>query len=484
MQTALQKLSREDLIFKITSLEEELAELKRLVFGNKSERFVSAVPDEQLSLGLAIEAKQKELITHTIELTRTVGKKNQNHPGRMPLPAHLPRVEHVIEPKEDTSEMKKIGEEITESLEYTPGKFFVNKYIRPKYAKPASDGVIIGQLPSRIIEKGIAGASLIAYVLISKFVDHLPLHRQNEIFKREKINIAASTMSDWVAQGINPLLPLSELMLQKVRSSSYLQVDETPIKVLDKAKKGDSHRGYYWVYHSVKESLVYFDYREGRSREGPQEILQGFEGYLQTDGYGAYDAFGKKKEISLIHCMAHARRKFEHARDNHKVLAEHVLIEMQKLYAVEGICREGQLSPKDRKKERQEKSVPVLEALGNWMQEEYVKVNPKSTLGEALFYSISRWNKLSAYAQDGILEIDNNLVENAIRPVAIGRKNYLFAGSHEAAKRSAMMYSFMASCKKNDVNPYEWLTDVLKRISDHPINKIEELLPGNWKKLN
>ena len=179
MQPSLQELSREELIsdlekksFEIESLKAELAELKRLVFGSKSERFVPAVPDEQLSLGLAIEEKQKELITQTIEVTRTVEKKSQNHPGRMPLPAHLPRVEHVIEPLEDTSEMKKIGEEITESLEYTPGKFFVNKYIRPKYAKPSAEGVVIGELPSRIIEKGIAGASLLAYMLISKYVDH------------------------------------------------------------------------------------------------------------------------------------------------------------------------------------------------------------------------------------------------------------------------------------------------------------------------
>ena len=212
--------------------------------------------------------------------------------------------------------------------------------------------------------------------------------------------------------------------------------------------------------------------------------MQGFEGYLQTDGYGAYDAFGKNKKISLIHCMAHARRKFEHAKDNHKVLAEHVLTEMQKLYTVERISREAKLSIEDRRNERQKKALPVLEALGKWMQEEYTKVNPKSTLGEALFYSISRWEKLSAYAEDGMLEIDNNLVENAIRPVAVGRKNYLFAGSHEAAKRSAMMYSFMASCKKNEVNPYEWLSDVLNRISAYPINKVEDLLPGNWKKLN
>jgi transposase len=483
MQAALAELSREDLIFEITTLREELAELKRLVFGSKSERFVASVPDEQLSLGLAIEEKQIELIKQTIEVTRTLAKKNQNHPGRMPLPSHLPRVEHVIEPLEHTSGMKKIGEEITESLEYTPGKFFVNKYVRPKYARPQGEGVIIGNLPSRIIEKGIAGASLLAYILTGKYVDHLPLHRLIEIFKREGIKLAASTVSDWANQGINPLRPLSDLILKKVTSSRYLQADETPIKVLDKDKKGDTHKGYYWVYHDVEERLVYFDYREGRSAKGPTEILQDFKGYLQTDGYGVYDAFGERQDITLIHCMAHARRKFEHALENNKPLAEHALSEIQKLYAVERALREAGLTNEERKQERQEKSVPILQALGAWMQEEYAKINPKSSMAEAIRYSLSRWDRLSEYANNGMLEIDSNLVENAIRPVAIGRKNYLFAGSHDAARRSAMMYTFTASCKKNEVNPYEWLKDVLSRISDHPINRIEELLPANWKKI-
>ncbi len=253
--------------------------------------------------------------------------------------------------------------------------------------------------------------------------------------------------------------------------------------MLDKDKKGSSHRGYYWVYHAVEENLVIFDYREGRTREGPEEILKNFKGYLQTDCYGAYDAFDKKQDITLIHCMAHARRKFEQALENNKERAEYALKEIQKLYAVERECREASLGYQERKAERQEKSLPVLASLEKWMKEEYVKVTPGSSIGKAIFYSLSRWKKFSLYAENGMLEIDNNLVENAIRPVAIGRKNYLFAGSHQAAQRAAMMYSLLACCKKNNVNPHEWLEDILKRISDHPINRIEDLLPNNWKQL-
>lgn len=483
MPNALDKLSREELIFEVSTLRQELAQLKRMIFGSKSERFVPSLPDEQLSLGLIAEEKPLEIKKQEVAYIRTKAEKQTKHQGRMPLPAHLPRVEHHIEPQINTEGMKKIGEEITETLEYIPGKLLVNKYVRSKYASINGEGVVIGTLPSRLIEKGIAEASLLAYLLTSKYVDHLPLHRQIEIFKRLGVKLPPSTVSDWVSYSLNALKPLYEVLLSKVKNSCYLQADETPIKVLDKDKKGDTHRGYYWVYHAVKESLVVFDYREGRSREGPEEILKDFKGYLQSDGYGAYDAFGERKDIILINCMAHARRMFEHALDNDKERAGHALQEVQKLYDVERRCREGNFSDQERKKERQEKSLPVLISLENWMKAEYVKVLPQSSIGKAIFYSLSRWKKLSLYAENGKLEIDNNLVENAIRPIAIGRKNYLFAGSHDAAKRSAMMYSLFACCKKNNINPDEWLRDVLTKISDHPINRIEELLPVNWQML-
>lgn len=481
VQAELETLSKEELIFKVINISEELAQLKRLIFGNKSERFIPT-DSNQLFLGITAEEKYPEIKAEKIEYTRTKAERQSKHQGRMPLPAHLPRVEHVIEPEINTEGMKKIGEEITETLDYIPGKLRVNKYVRSKYAKADGEGVVIGELPSRLIEKGIAESSLLAFLLTSKYVDHLPLHRQIEIFKRLGVKLPSSTVSDWVSYSLNALKPLYQTLLNKVKAADYLQADETPIKVLDKDKKGDTHRGYYWVYHAVKESLVVFDYREGRSREGPEDILKNFKGYLQTDGYGAYDAFDQRKDIALIHCMAHARRTFEKALDNDKARAEYVLTEMQKLYAIERECRQAGIDYQDRKKQRQENALPILESLKEWMLEAYTKVTPESLIGKAIHYSLSRWERLCKYTEEGSLEIDNNLVENAIRPVAIGRKNYLFAGSHEAAQRAAMMYSLFASCKKCDVNPEEWLKDILNRLMDHPINRIEELLPDNWKK--
>jgi transposase len=470
-----------DLNFKNTLFKEELAELKRLIYGSKSERFAPAASPEQLTLGLAAEEKPAEVKTEKVEYTRVKPKAIKNHKGRLPLPAHLPRVEHIIEPEESTEGMRFVGEEITETLDYIPGKLQVKKYIRKKYARPHGEGIVIGRLPSRLIEKGIAEASLLAYLLTSKYADHLPLHRQIEMLKRLGVTLPASTVSDWISYSLKAIMPLYECLVTKVQESNYLQADETPIKVLDKDKKGTTHRGYYWVYHAVKESLIFFDYREGRSREGPSKILKNYKGYLQTDGYGAYDDFGQKEDITLVHCMAHARRYFEKALGNHKEAAEHALQEIQKLYQIERKCREGGIKGEERKRIREGEALSVLKDLHSWMMEQYEKVNPSSSIGEALSYSLKRWEGLTYYIKDGDLEIDNNLIENAIRPVAIGRKNYLFAGSHEAAQRAAMMYSLFACCKKNDVNPHEWLIDVLNRISDHPINKIEELLPNNWK---
>lgn len=489
MQKELEILSREELIkenillrTQLISFKEELAELKRLIYGSKSERFTPSSSPEQLTLGLAAEEKPAEVKIEKVEYSRVKTPVNKDHKGRLPLPAHLPRVEHIIEPEESIEGMSFVGEEITETLDYIPGKLQVKKYIRKKYAKPHGEGIVIGSLPSRLIEKGIAETSLLAFLLTSKYADHLPLHRQIEMLKRLGATLPASTVSDWISYSLKAITPLYECLVARVQASTYLQADETPIKVLDKDKKGTTHRGYYWVYHAVKESLVFFDYREGRSREGPSEILKNYKGYLQTDGYGVYDDFGQKEGITLIHCMAHARRYFEKALGNHKEAAEHALKQIQELYKVERRCREAGITGEERKQIREEEATTVLEGLHNWMVEQYERVNPSSALGEAISYSLKRWKGLTHYISNGDLEIDNNLIENAIRPVAIGRKNYLFAGSHEAAQRAAIMYSLFACCKKNNVNPQEWLIDVLNRISDHSINRIEELLPNKWKK--
>jgi len=445
-------------------LQFRLDQLNRLIFGAKRERFVSNETHGQISLPFEVEEKpaeeqEKETITYTREK-----KARKNHPGRIPLPSHLPVEEIVLEPDEDTTDMKCIGKEVTDQLELVPAKLFIKRYI---------------DFP---IEKGIAGPGLLAQVIVDKYVDHLPIYRQVQRFARENVRIPANTINGWQDSISGLLWPLFEKQKQLVLGQGYLQVDETPIRVLDKDVKGKCHQGYYWVYNSPIQNAVLYDYRKGRGRAGPKEMLEGFRGYLQSDGYSVYDWFGKKKEITLVNCWAHARRYFEKAQDYNREASGHVLTEIQKLYRIERFSRNVNHNPDERKSIRIEHALPILNDLGKWMAKEFKHTLPKSPMGEALQYTIPRWDNLLAYLYDGYLEIDNNLVENAIRPNALGRKNYLFAGSHEGAQRAAMFYSFFGTCKKNNINPFEWLKDVLERIPTHKANMLDELLPQNWEK--
>ena len=426
------KAKYEDLFFKYTHLQHELDQLKRLVFGSRHERFIPSTTAAQLALGLDVQTVEPAPASiQTIAYTRS-NKKETTGPissGRMKLPADLPREKVVLEPEGDVSELRKIGEEVTEELERIPGKFFVKQYIRPKYAKANGQGVLIAELPPRPIDKGIAGPGLLAQIIIDKYTDHLPVHRQVQRFEREGIKLSSSTITDWIGVTCALLDPLYEVLRKEVLQQDYLQVDETPIKVLDRNKKGTTHRGFHWVYRSPQKRMVLFDYRQGRDHEGPKECLKDFKGYLQTDGYGVYEYFGKKSDVQLLNCMAHARRKFDEAKSNDLPRAEHVLTEIQKLYAVERHAKEQGLTNQQIVELRHAQSVPILLALKEWMLENYTAIVPQSTIGQAIHYTLQRWDKLMRYTTDGRLEIDNNLVENAIRPVAIGRKNYLFAGS-------------------------------------------------------
>jgi transposase len=465
-----------------------IAQLEKMLFGSRHERFVpdNGAVAEQLALGLQAEAIGERTVTQEeVTITRTnIQVEKKAHPGRMALPADLPREVITIEPEGDTTRLKKIGEEITEQLDVTPAKFFVRRFVRPKYALPEGEGVIIGKLPSQPIDKCIAGPGLLAQVITDKYVDHIPLYRQEQRYSRVGITLPPSTLCNWKSGACNIITPVYDAMVKDVLQTTYLHVDETPIKVLDPDTKGTTHRGYFWVYHDSHQKVVIFDYRKGRGREGPSEILKDFKGHLQTDGYQVYDDFGQREHITLLHCMAHARRKFTEARENDKVRSEYVLKYMQELYRIEEYARDNKLSFDEIYQLRQQKAVSILEHLGSWMKEAYTQVTPKSSIGKALAYSIERWEALSLYAGNGMLRIDNNPVENSIRPVAIGRKNYLFAGSHEAAQESAMIYSLLGTCKLHNINPWEWLKDVLTRIPDHPINRIKELLPYNWKPFN
>ena len=460
---------------RIQKLEQQLEQLLRSQFGSKSEKF--SVPENQIELGFNLPPiVQPEKKKETITYEREKRSGTSNHKGRIALPDHLPRIDKIIEPKEDVSGMIKIGEEVTERLDCDPGKLFVTRIIRPKYARKNKEGVVIADLPSSPIERGKVGASILALIIIQKYVDHLPLYRQIEMFKRMGMDIPSSTMSDWVKLAGELIAPLYEALVKKILQSDYLQADETRIQVLDRDKKKKTHRGWYWTYRDVHTGLVLFDYHESRGRERPSERLQDFTGYLQTDGYEVYNQFNKEF-ITHVLCMAHARRYFEQALSNDKEHAEYALKEIQKLYVVEKYCRENNLSVYDRLDLRQEKSVPVLQELYQWLKDTVVKVTPTSAIGKAIAYALPRWERLMLYAHDGRLEIDNNLVENAIRPIAIGRKNYLFAGSHEAAQNAAMFYSLLGTCKLKGIEPFQWLKNLFEVLPDSKANKLEELLP-------
>lgn len=486
-ETLSQTISEKDL--QITSLSFELDKFRRYLFGKKSEKLtVKQVDYDQLSLfdlGTS-DAQKEELSTQAAEKPieeKKPAKKRAKGTGRMKLPENLRREEIIIEPEEDVSDCQFIGEDITEVLDMIPAELFVKKYIRRKYARKGGEGIIMGTLPERVIEKGIPSESILANIVIHKFVFGLPLHRQIKQFYRLGINLPASTVSDWMIKTWRHLIPLWELLKLMVMNQKYLQADESPLKVLDRDHENGIHQGYMWIYNAPAENLVLFDYRKGRSATGPSEMLKDFAGILQTDGYSVYESlFANHPRIVLVYCMAHARRKFVEAKKYDEARAMWVLNKMKLLYAIEQEMRDNNFTWKERTKTRQQKAAPILQEIKEWLTKEHLCTPSSSPLGQAINYALPRWKALSAYVQHGQIEIDNNLAENAIRPIAIGRKNYLFAGSHQAAEMTAAMYSFMAICKKNDVNEFEWLKDVLQRIQSHKQKDLYQLLPNNWKK--
>jgi transposase len=461
-------------------LKHQLAELKRLIYGAKSERFIAPNPDQATLFDLPEETKQ-QTPTEEITYTRSKPLSEKKQPLRMELPSHLERREEVIEPENIPADAKKIGEAVTEVLEYEPASAWVRRIVRPKYIVEQTDEetrIEIAPLPTLPIPKGNAGSSMISHLLVSKFVDHIPFYRQVQIFKRQNLEIAESTINGWFNAGCDLLEPLYNALKARMLASDYLMADETPIPVLTKDKPGATHKGYHWVYYDPVRRLVLFDYRRTRGREGPDEMLKEFAGYLQTDGYNAYDHFGNRPQITLLACMAHARRKFEHAQENNPTLAGHSLKMFQALYDIERQIREGNLDTDAIRTIRQERSKPVLNEMEAWMREQIILVPPKSAIGVALAYTLNLWPRLIRYIDDGRFYIDNNLIENSIRPVAIGRKNYLFAGSHEAAQQAAVIYSILAICKIHEVEPFAYLSKILSIIPDFPANQLYTLLPG------
>lgn len=471
----------------IAYLKYQLDQLKRQVFGVKSERYISMLNAGQLVLPIEDENPpviEEEEDTITVEAhDRKKNKKKANHPLRKPFPADLPRqVEKIFPPGFDENSVEKpIGEEITEILEEIPGKFYVRQIIRYKFANKETGGVVIGELPSRVNEKGMFGESVMTRIIIDKYCDHLPGYRQEQRFSRAGIKIPYSTLMDVPRQVGNYMVPLYEELKKVVLTCKYLQIDETPHPVLDKETKGKTHRGYLWVYRSVEQRLVLFEYCPGRGTKWPKEILKNYKGFIQTDGYVSYDYFERRPDITSVCCMAHVRRYFEKALVDHKELAEYFITRLQAVYEVEREIRDENKSDEEIILLRKQKSLPVLNELEKWLNE-HSNEPPSTPIGKAIAYTLSRWKKLTIYIDHPFLEIDNNLVENAIRPTVLGRKNYLFSGSHESAQRTAMFYSFIGSCKMNGINPQEWLMDVLIKLPETKTSELHTLLPNYWKK--
>lgn len=470
-------MNYQELLTENASLKLQLEQLYKLISGFKSESFVTQAVVDQLSL---FSEATSEIAEETPQETISYIRDKKKHQGRNALPEHLPVREVIIEPEEDTTGLKKIGEEVSETLEYTPASLIKRRTIRPKYAKANGDGVLIADLPTRPIDKAIAEACLLSHILVSKYIDHLPFYRQIQMFKRDfKWEPAQSTLGDWMASCCQLLEPLYNTLKQKILDTDYIQADESPIKVLDTDKKGSTHQGYQWVYHNPVKKLVLFNYRKGRGQNGPRELLADYKGYLQCDGYTVYDKIGADPNITLAGCLVHARRKFHDALDSDKKRAEKALSVFRAMYLQERTIKENIPSDfEERKRLRDQKIKPLLVQIKQWITQEQFNVLPKSPIGKAMSYFINQYPKLEAIFEDGRIELDNNLIENAIRPMAIGRKNYLFCGSHKAAQNAAMLYSFFGSCKMQNINPKIWLTETLERIPDHSTQKLEELLPG------
>ncbi len=475
-----------DLHFKethIRKLTHEIAVLRRYRFGKKSEQFGG---EQGLLLEDAVDADIAAIEQELMNLSgQPPAQKAVSQPKRQALPPELPRILVRHEPHSTACtcgcQMQRIGEDVSEKLDYVPGVFSVEQHVRGKWACRQCETLTQAPVPTQVIDKGIATPGLLAHVLVAKYADHLPLYRQEQIFARAGVKLPRSTLAEWVGVCGVRLQPLVDALREAILNEPVVHADETPVQVLQPGSK-KTHRAYLWAYApGAFQDLkaVVYDFTEGRSGAHARAFLGDWRGELVCDDYGGYKA-SFEQGIAEVGCMAHARRKFyEQHQSGKSLIAEQALKSIGQLYEIE--ARGAALCPKKRQRLREHQARPIAETLHAWMAAHRIKVPDGTGIARALDYSLKRWAALTRYLGDGRLPIDNNHIENQIRPIALGRKNWLDAGSQRAGRRAAAVMSLVQSAKMNGHDPYAYLKDVLARLPTHPNNRIEELLPHRWQ---
>jgi transposase len=484
LHEALHKSVREN-----DQLQHRLAMLLKARFGPRADRLD---PNQMLLFATEMMQVVEQSSTGPRPKKPANGQPKREGHGRRRFPEDLPRLLMVHDLSEDQKrcpgcgEMRtKIGEERSEQLELEPAKLYVIQHIRPTYAcRKCAGNVETASKPLQPIERGLAGPGLLAQVITAKFGDHLPLYRQEDILQRSGHAIPRSTTCGWVASCASLVRPLYDLMTGIIRQSKVINTDDTTVPVLD-PKRGKTREGRIWVYVGDQEHpYTVFDYTPTRCRDGPEQFFGPYAGYIQADAYGGYDFLFKPRGEGVtgpteLGCWAHGRRYFVEAEQS-DVLRSHTMVAMIKLlYEVESEAKE--LDADARHTLRQEKSVPILARIKAWLDQQKDQVLPKSPMSKAISYCLSNWDALLRYTQDGDLAIDNNAAENALRPIVLGRKNWLFAGSDNGGRTGAILASLVASCKRHGVDPYAYLKDLLTRIAATPISQLDQFLPDRWK---
>jgi transposase len=475
---------------KVTELEAELAELKRQMFGPKADRLTPEQEEHwnQLNRDLQEQAGRPGPVSNEVleHEDRAARRRRGRGRGRHPLPEHLETETITIEPEVKICSccgkpLEKIGEEITEEIDRIPAKLIRRRTVRPKLAcRCGEGGVHIAPLPPRLIPQSRLGLGLGVHIVLSRFDDHLSYYRLEQQFReRHGIVIPRQQMVQWVQPIASLLRPVCDAMWQRMLAGGYLQVDETPVRVLDPEVEGKAARGYLWFY-AVPGGDVILDFSRSRGLDPVRERLKNFAGTIQTDAYEVYQALERKEaRISRIGCLAHSRRRFYAALKENLPEAVWFIDQIRSLYRIEDEVRES--SAAERLAFRLQNTPAIWQAMKARAEALKPRLLPQSTMGKAVSYFLDEYDALQGYLREGRYEIDNNLVENDIRPTAVGRRRWLFIGHPDAGWRSAVIYSILVSCRRRGVNPQDYLTDVLRRLPGHKINKIEELLPGNWK---